>query len=346
MSSGLLQHAPAAGSIILRALCHPVDFFASVGPTVNELTFGLFGSSFEPQRDIGDLSGKVVLITGGNTGLGKETVLQLAHHRPSRIYLAARNETKARDAITSIQETLSEPVDIRHIPLDLASFQSIHAAAKKFSVECDRLDLLILNAGVMANPPGLTEEGFEIQLGTNYIGPFLLTKLLLPTLQKTVASAGPAPDVRIVTVSSLGHCAAPSFEVMTSTPSLLATGPFTRYAASKAANVLFASELARRYPELLSVSLHPGVIASELYNHTKAMGIILNMGVNFISLVSRTVRTGAMNQLWASGTTRENLINGGYYVPIGIRGSCRYTDDADMARKLWEWTEKGIAERS
>jgi NAD(P)-dependent dehydrogenase (short-subunit alcohol dehydrogenase family) len=282
----------------------------------------------------------------GNAGLGKETILQLAQLSPSRIYLAARDATKAREAIASIQGNLSFPVDIRHIPLDLSSFKSIREAAEHFCSQCDRLDILILNAGTMANPPELTMEGFEIQFGTNHIGHFLLTTLLLPTLQRTVASASAEPDVRVVTLSSMANQTAPSFEVMTSTSALLATHTLLRYSASKAANVLFASELARRYPEILSVSVHPGVVSSELYRHTSAMNAVSKFGLGIISNFFRSIRTGTMNQLWAAGAKRELLVNGAYYVPIGVRGSSRFADDAEMAQQLWEWTENQIAERS
>ncbi|KAF7595011.1 hypothetical protein BBP40_007612 [Aspergillus hancockii] len=342
----LYSYMAAGGSFALHTLRHPLDAFSSVGPTLSEATFGLLGSSFEPSRDIGDLSGKVIFVTGGNAGLGKETILQLAQHKPSRIYLAARDTTKAREAIASIQHNLSSPVDIRHISLDLSSFQSIREAAEYFCAQCDRLDTLILNAGTMANPPELTKEGFEIQFGTNHIGHFLLTTLLLPTLQRTVASAGAESDVRIVSLSSVASHSAPSFEVMTSTSALLAVHTLSRYSASKAANILFASELARRYPEILSISVHPGVVSSELYRYTNAMNVVSRFGVSIVSNFFRSIRTGAMNQLWAAGAKRELLVNGAYYVPIGVCGSSRFTDDADMARQLWEWTQNQIAERS
>lgn len=282
----------------------------------------------------------------GNIGLGKETILQLAHHRPSRIYLGARNATKARDAITYIQEQLSNTVDIRHIPLDLASFASIRSAAEKFTSECDRLDILILNAGTMGNPPTTTEEGFEVQFGTNHIGHFLLTKLLLPVLRKTAASA-PSADVRVVTVASMANTAAPSYDVMTSTDALLAASTWIRYAASKAANILFASELARRYPEILSVSIHPGAVTSNLYEQAKAWGPVTKYGLAALSLSFRSVRSGALNQLWAAGVKRELLTNGAYYIPIGIHATNnKYATDADMAKRLWEWTEAQISEKS
>lgn len=288
----------------------------------------------------------------GNTGLGKETVFQLAKHHPARIYLAARTESKARDAIASVQSQLSFPVDIRYIALDLASFKSIRAAADTFQSDSDRLDLLILNAGTMGNPPDKTEEGFEVQLGTNHVGHFLLTKLLLPTLQKTVAqirSSGAIPDVRVVTVASAAHAMCPaSFEGMTSTPALLADSTWKRYGASKAANIFFAAELARRNPEILSVSVHPGAVNSDLYHHAKAAGSFMKYSFTVAaSVFFRNVRSGSLNTLWAAGTQRDHLVNGAYYTPVGFHGSgTNFVQDSNVARKLWEWTEARIAELS
>ncbi|EAU32560.1 predicted protein [Aspergillus terreus NIH2624] len=334
----------ALNGIASHALFHPVDMLLSVGPTLSETTCGLLGSSFDPERDVPDLSGKVIFVTGGNAGLGKETILQLARHSPSRIYLGARNATKAQDAIASIEAVIPTPVDIRHIPLDLTSFQSIRAAAEKFHADCDRLDILILNAGTMANPPELTADGFEIQFGTNHIGHFLLTKLLLPTLQKTAAApTTPRPDVRVITVSSMANHSGPSFEVMTSTPALLEAHTFIRYSASKAANVLFAAELARRYPEIMSVSIHPGAVTSELYRHQRSMGLAAKVSIGLMSAFFRSVRTGAKNQIWAATVSRDRLMNGAYYIPIGTRGSSRFERDADLARRLWEWTDEKVA---
>ena len=285
----------------------------------------------------------------GNTGLGKETILQLAKHNPSRIYLAARSEEKARDAISSINSELSSPVDIRHVSLDLASFKSIRAAAKKFTSESDQLDLLVLNAGIMGSPPDKTETGHEIQLGTNHLGHFLLAKLLLPTLRKTAASASsPAPDVRVVTVTSVGYVTTPPMSTITSTPALLAESTWARYGASKAANMLFASELARRHPEIMSVSVHPGLIATDLFAPTKKEGIpIIRCALGmFGPLVMENVQSGALNHLWAASAGREQLTNGGYYVPVGKLVDTRYTGDVDMGKRLWEWSDKEVGEEN
>ncbi|KGO46913.1 Short-chain dehydrogenase/reductase SDR [Penicillium expansum] len=333
------------------SLRHPREALSSFGPTLNEATFGYLGTSFQPERDIRSLDGKVVLVTGGNAGLGKETILQLAKHRPSRIYMAARTESKAREAIESLQSQLSSPADIRFLALDLSSFKSIRAAADKFQSDSDRLDILILNAGTMGNPPTTTEEGFEVQLGTNHIGHFLLTKLLLPTLKKTIELQRvkeEVPDVRVVTVASAAHAVGPStFEEITSTPGLLAASTWTRYGASKSANILFASELARRHPEILSVAVHPGAVDSGLYGHTKSLNSVMHYGIALAgSTFFRSVASGALNSLWAAGTQRENLINGAYYTPIGYRsGGTAPVQNAQLAHRLWDWTETQVSKR-
>lgn len=290
-------------------------------------------------------------ISIGNVGLGKETILQLAKHKPARIYLAARTESKARAAIESIQSQLPSRADIRYVPLDLASFKSIRTAAAQFQSENDRLDLLVLNAGVMAAPAVTTEEGFELQLGTNHIGHFLLTKLLLSTLQQTATQArdsGATPDVRVVTLSSAGHATCPaSFEEMTSTPSLLDTSTMRRYGASKAANIFFARELAKRYPDLISIAVHPGAVSSNLYEGTKARNLFLKCSITTTTLFFRSITSGAYNTLWASTTPVTNLVNGGYYTPVGYHcHGTSWVQNTEIDQKLWDWTEGQIAERS
>ncbi|KAF7719051.1 Uncharacterized protein PECH_000233 [Penicillium ucsense] len=342
----------ATSGFATYALRHPLEGLSSFGPTLSEATFGLLGASFKPERDITDIEGKTILVTGGNAGIGQESILQLAKHRPGRIYLAARTESKAQAAIESIKKQISSPVDIRYIPLDLCSFKSIRAGAERFQSDSDRLDILILNAGTMGNPPQKTEDGFEIQFGTNHVGHFLLTKLLMPTLQKTAAdlkAKGQEPDVRVVTVASVAHVLSPqTLEGMTSTQSLLAASTWTRYGASKAANILFASELARRHPEILSVAVHPGAVNSDLYSHAKAASAAMERGVTYAgSLFFRKVTSGALNSLWAATTARADVTNGAYYTPVGFRsGGSAFVQNDDVAKKLWEWTEAQIAERN
>ncbi|PKX91177.1 dehydrogenase with different specificitie [Aspergillus novofumigatus IBT 16806] len=299
----------------------------------------LGGVRFDPERDIQDLAGKVVLVTGGNAGLGKESILQLAKHNPEKIFLAARSKAKAESAISSLKGQLSNNVNIAWLPLDLTSVQSIKDAAQQFCAQSSRLDILMLNAGVMALPPGETEMGHEIQLGTNHTGHFLLTKLLLPTLLRTAQE--PNSDVRVVSLSSIGHNLAPSFETIVDQDKLKRVHTNLRYGASKAANILFAAELARRFPSITSVSVHPGIIFTDLYGPASEFSTVAALSSKLLSIFGTPVRAGAYNQLWAAaGAKKQDLVNGAYYVPVGkLKAHNEYTKNEEQGRRLWDWTE-------
>ncbi|OBS29587.1 hypothetical protein FPOA_03524 [Fusarium poae] len=136
--------------------------------------------SFNPKDDIPDLTGKVIIITGGSSGLGKESALQLAKHNPSTIFITARTEKRGNAAIKEIQDSVPNfKGQIKFLELDLGSFASIQKGAATFLSQSDRLDILMNNAGLMATPAGLTADGYEIQFGSNYMGPALFTKLHL-----------------------------------------------------------------------------------------------------------------------------------------------------------------------
>ena len=220
------------------------------------------------------------------------------------------------------------------------SLDSIRDAADSFNAQSSRLDRLILNAGVMSLPPGRTKMGHEIQFGTNHTGHFLLTKLLLPTLLKTAEE--PGSDVRVVAVSSIGHNMAPPLSMILDQDTLSGLDTNIRYGASKAANILFTAELARRFPSLTSVSVHPGVIFTDLYDAVMSRtGPLRPLAAWLLKTIGTPVSGGALDQLWAAaGAKKSELVNGAYYVPVGNRKPRnRYTKDADMAKTLWDWTE-------
>ncbi|EFQ97178.1 retinol dehydrogenase 11 [Nannizzia gypsea CBS 118893] len=329
------------------ALAHPLETTRLVFLLMHQFARHIYGSAFRPDRDITDQSSRVILITGGNTGLGKETVLELAKHQPARIYLGARNEQKARKAMEDIQSQLNQTIDIRYLPLDLSSFKSIREAAQLFTGECERLDTLILNAGVMGLDPYRTKDGYEVQFGTNYLGHFLLTSLLLPTLKKTAAQRD--SDVRVLSISSAAWQAAPSspsrlLSLMTSTDELLTCNRWARYGISKAGNILLASELARRHPDITSVSIHPGIILTALYEQGRAATIALKYGLAFLVPFASSEKNGARNHLWAAGCAKNQLRNGEYYSPVGIPDwKNQLVHDGDTARRLWEWSEQQAA---
>lgn len=126
--------------------------------------------AFDPEKDIPDLTGKVIIVTGGSAGLGKETVLQLAKHNPLYIILTARTQKRGDAAIQEIEkEVPASKGKLQFLQLDLGSLKSVKTATETFKRDHDRLDLLINNAGLMASPPGLTEDGYEVQFGSNYV---------------------------------------------------------------------------------------------------------------------------------------------------------------------------------
>ncbi|VZI09784.1 unnamed protein product [Fusarium fujikuroi] len=272
---------------------------------------------FNPDTDIPSLKDKVILVTGGNSGLGKESILQFAKHDPKEIWLGARSEAKAKEAIGDIKAQVPE-APIKFVKMDLASFKSIREAAKAFTQESDRLDILLLNGGIMSVPPGTTDDGYEIQFGTNHMGHALLTKLLLPTLLRT---ADKGADVRVTVLASSAHQYAPPEGIKFDTlkGQALQMGTITRYGQSKLSNALFAKELARRYPQLTTASLQPGLVTTNLANTMSDNSWIMRIAWKITTLfIGVDVPTGTLNQLWAS--TSKDVVSGTYYEPIGRTG--------------------------
>ena len=295
---------------------------------------------FTPAIDIPSLADKVILVTGGNNGLGKESVSQLAQHHPAKIWMGARSEEKAAAAIKDIQSKLKDRVDIEYLPIDLASLKSVKAAANIVNSKSSRLDILMLNAGIMAVPAEKTEDGFEIQLGTNHVGHFYLTKQMLPLLQRTAEQHG---DARVVSVSSDAYNFAPSIDAIVDTQKLCQKGDWARYGASKAANIMFAAELARRYPALTSTSAYPGVIMTDLHKPGQQSGSIIGKVMHWMSpFIANDVPTGALTQLWASTTRKGDLTNGKYYTPVGKQSDNKWATNTENQRKLWDWTEEQL----
>jgi retinol dehydrogenase-12 len=273
-------------------------------------------------------------------------MLQLSKHDPSKVYLAARTETKAQAAIKTLQTAVPN-AHVEFISCDLTSLKSVQSAARAFVSKEQRLDILVLNAGIMATPHSTTDEGYEIQFGTNHMGHALLTKLLLPTLLNTASEGN---DVRVVSLSSMGHLAARSLPVEKMKSMRKDTMTWTLYAQSKLANILFAKELARRYPSITAVAVHPGVIYTQLYD--SAYSGIMGLGgltKKFSTMVYSSVPEGAKNSLWDStakkGDKKGEVKSGEYYTPVGVPGKgSSISNDTKLAEQLWVWTEKELAE--
>lgn len=282
--------------------------------------------------DIPDQTARVAIVTGSNTGLGYETATALAA-AGAHVVLAVRNLDKGRAAADLIVRA-HPGATVSLQELDLGSLASIRAAAAELRAEHDQLDLLINNAGVMMAPRSTTADGFELQFGTNHLGHFALTGLLLDRLLAT-------PLSRIVTVSSLGHrMGRVRFDDLQSERHYSRAGA---YGQAKLANLLFTYELQRRLEDTdtMAVAAHPGGSSSELSRHLPAV-----VRAAFRTLEQST-EMGALPTLRAA--TDPNVAGGEYYGPGGfleMRGfpepveSNRRSHDTDAARRLWDTSEE------
>ncbi|KAE9376609.1 NAD(P)-binding protein [Stipitochalara longipes BDJ] len=297
------------------------------------------GVSFDPARDIPSLQGKVILITGGNLGLGKQSALDLAKHNPSELWIAARGEETGNTAVEEIKK-ISPGVSVKFLRLDLASFKSVKEAARTFLSAASRLDILYMNAGIMGGPHVTTEDGYERQFGTNHMGHALLFKLLKPIMLKTASL--PGADVRVVILSSAGHRFGKGkllFDSFKSTAEDLS--PTDKYCQSKLANLVYARALAKHVPEITSVSIYPGDIRTGLFTANGGHWLITVLRNVVLPLTAVSVEDGVKNQLWAG--TVKGVKSGEYYEPVGVTGKQSvYAYNDEVAEKLWEWTENEI----
>ncbi|KAJ7501837.1 NAD-P-binding protein [Mycena galericulata] len=283
----------------------------------------MFPPSFKPERDIPDLTGKVTLVTGGNTGIGYETVKQLLL-KNAKVYLAARSPDKAAAAIKRLEgETKNTAIFLQ---LDLADLPSVRKAAESFLAQESRLDLLFNNGGVMISPTDqLTAQGYDLQFGTNVIGHFFLTELLLPALTKSYEEN--KVPARVLNTSSAGHQFAPGtgidFVTLKGGPERDAWvkksgdffGRWKLYGESKIGNIYVSNYFAKTHSDVLvSCALHPGGIKTELQRHAAGWMQILGNALLYPAPM------GAYTQLWGATIATPAQITGQYLVPWGKVG--------------------------
>jgi retinol dehydrogenase-12 len=297
--------------------------------------------SFSPASEIPSLQGKVIIVTGGNNGLGKQTILEYARHGPAEIWMASRNLDKANEAIRDIHAQVggSKIPVIKPLQLDLNSLDSVQQAARQFLSEAQRLDILMLNAGIMACPPAITKDGYEVQFGTNHLGHALLAKLLLPIMKSTGANDTSA-DVRVVVVSSGAHSMAPKAGVVFDSLKTPAErmGAMERYGQSKTASILWTRHMAQIHRDIRWVSLHPGVVNTGLQAGADGAALPLRVLFKVAKPFRVTVEKGAWNQLWAS--VSPEVKSGEYYEPVGVAGKAtEKASDMMLADKVGHWTD-------
>ncbi len=284
-------------------------------------------------ENISDQKGKVVVVTGSSSGLGYETAKVLAN-KHATVIVAVRNELKGNAAVEKIK--VENPnADIQVMLVDLANLESVHKFAENFKKKFEKLDLLINNAGVMTPPYTKTKDGFELQFGTNHLGHFALTGLLIDWITKT-------PNSRIVNVSSNAHKIGKlNFDDLN-----WETRRYKKlrsYADSKLANLFFTNELQKRLDSqssgVIVASAHPGGAASELSRHSPFFRVL--------SLFVQNSEMGALPTLYAA--VAADVQGNDYYGPSGFQEFSGYPKKVetaerakkdDVAAKLWDVSEK------
>ncbi|GAW15954.1 hypothetical protein ANO14919_053760 [Xylariales sp. No.14919] len=305
--------------------------------------------NFNPEKDIPPLDGKVVFVTGGTAGLGKASIQALASRGASHIYFTGRN-AKAGESLIAETKKTNPSVGLTFLQMDFLSLASVKKGCDKFVH--DRLDVLMCNAGIMFKPPSLSEDGYEATFATNHLAHAMIIKQLLPTLLKTADN--PGADVRLISLTSEGWLGHPkegvNFSTIQTTQNAL-FGKLTRYGQSKLANIVYAAEVARRYPQIMAVSVHPGVVKTDLVNTLSLSEKAMVYGGNLVKGVKMMEEEqGCLSQLWvAAGARRDQLVNGAYYRPVGVLSNSQLDKTArseEFANKLWTWTDDALAKVS
>ncbi|KAJ6098852.1 hypothetical protein N7467_000387 [Penicillium canescens] len=281
---------------------------------------------FTPET-LPDLGGRVYLVTGGNTGIGFHTVLQLAAHH-AKVYLCSRSEEKGRAAMKEIKDLLPN-AELYLLKMDMTNLQSVVSAANEFCRREKYLHGLVNNAGIMATPFTKTVDGYESQFQTNYLSHWLLTYYLLPTMVETANNS-----VRGI------------FGIDLQDVDQANGGPISRYGSSKLASILHAKELARRFSMPEARAAYSGFRSEGNTGANGSMAVIIMgkilSGISKTGLVGLTPEDGALTQLFAVASkefTRE--MNGAYLIPIAQVGKpSKKAEDKQMATDLWDWTEK------
>jgi NAD(P)-dependent dehydrogenase (short-subunit alcohol dehydrogenase family) len=299
--------------------------------------------------DIPSLAGKRVLITGGNSGIGYHAALKLAR-KGAQVTLACRDRQRGEAALARLDAD-SPSAHTQLAILDLASLSSVRDFAEKELAQHRPLHILINNAGVMAPPKRLqTADGFELQFGTNVLGHFALTALLMPALEQAAAVSPDRP--RVVTIASIAHKRGQlNFDDLQSTKTY---SPMKAYQQSKLADLIFTFELDRRLraanSRVMSVAAHPGVASTNLFqagDYSLFEKTVRNLAGHAIGIVLNTDSEGALPTLYAA--TAPGAEDGGYYGPQGfqeMRGEvveraivAPQARDTSAATRLWQVCE-------
>lgn len=273
------------------------------------------------------LSGKNVIVTGANCGIGYETAKELAKKGAS-VTIACRSESRAKAAVDSLKKEISsKDVQIDYMILDLSNLQSVVDFVKNWGDK--RVDILINNAGIMQCPYNLSSQGYELQFATNHLGHFLLTNLLLPKIDN---------DGRIVNLTSMGHIYCSNPIDWRNLADKNSYDPSIAYGNSKIANIYFTSELQNKLKEqgknTMVFAVHPGVVRTELIRSYSAFAQLIMGPLLFI--IARTPNGGAQTSLFCATATKQKLTAGRYYNDCTVATPSVQAQDKAVAKNLWD----------
>ncbi|KAG1853331.1 hypothetical protein C8R48DRAFT_723681 [Suillus tomentosus] len=318
---------------------------------------GFFSKSFDPVTDLPDLSGKVILITGGNAGIGYSTVKHLAR-RGAKVYMAARNRSKAEEAIAQLKSEGLGPGngDVIWLELDLKDPRNAKKAAEEFMKQEKRLDVLIHNAAVMIESYAMTPDGVQEIVMVNVISHVVLTRTLQPLLDQTAAESD--SDVRIIVVASDAHRFVSgetrfrNLDDFNNEFKSSLSPSFARYCMSKLMNMLYAFELQRRFTSVGSpitvIAIHPGAVNT--FTHKPPLSHVQFIVKPIVSLFFLRPDQGAYNSAFAAASEevakQREKYKGMYLTPVAkIAEPTKVATDEGLAKELWDTVDKFLEEK-
>ena len=278
----------------------------------------------DENESVGDFTGRVVVVTGANSGIGLAAAHEFAR-RGARVGLVGRDTGRLDAAVAAVRATGGEDADVRGFRCDFAVFDSVRELAASLAGAYPAIDVLCNNAGGVNPGRASTVDGYELTMQANHLSPFLLTNLLRDRL------AGG----RVVNTSSDAHGSGALDPDALDSPGRYRA--MTVYGTSKQANILFAAEAAKRWPDILSYSYHPGVVRTRFGRDSRLFTFFYKMAP-FL----RTPEKGADTMVWLAGTDPSAVDNGGYYVDRRLTTPSARIADSALPARLWAASEKAV----